>query len=310
MHLGLIALTLAAVAAVTLAAVGSIARLTAPAGCRAGPPRTCRRRAPPFGTPMRPSRRLTLGRCWRRRRSNSMQPAGCSPEPRWYKPRSAAPSWSPLEPRDCSGFLPVPSCGSVRFRWVVKPLSGLAGHMRRLTDRPSPIDGGGARAAGDPRPAAQFQPAGRRAERLPRTDREHGACQYRPLSHALVPKFADPDPPGSRSACRDAGCGHPVDRRHAARRSGPDGGDPRPVRRALSVPRAATRRARRRPVGAADRGRVPGCADRGARPSGAGAGRSHPSGAGAGQPRSEPPSTPRPAATTVRSLSRSASGRR
>lgn len=137
--LGLIALTLAAVAAVTLAAVGSIARLTAPedaarAGAHLQEARAAVRNA--HAAESAADARTLLEKASQQLDAAGGLLAGAEVV-------QAAVSRTVLVTVGAAGLFGI-LAGSFlwfgSFRWVVNPLSGLAGHMRRLTDRPSPIN--------------------------------------------------------------------------------------------------------------------------------------------------------------------------
>ena len=109
--------------------------------------------------------------------------------------------------------------------------------MQRLTDHPSPIDV----PARGPREIRALQRSFNRLVTALNDYRERITNMERAnIGRYLTHQFRNsltPIPPGSRPACRGgAGLRHPVDRRHAARGSGQDGGDPGPIRHALSLP--------------------------------------------------------------------------
>ena len=137
--LGLIALTLAAVAAVTLAAVGSIARLTAPAdAARAAThlqeARTAVRNA-------HAAEAVADARTLLEEASQQLDAAGGLLA--GAEVVQAAVGRTVLVTVGAAGLFGI-LAGSFlwfgSFRWIVTPLSRLAEHMRRLTDHPSPID--------------------------------------------------------------------------------------------------------------------------------------------------------------------------
>ena len=137
--LGLIALTLAAVAAVTLAAVGSIARLTAPEDAARAAAHLQEARAAVRNAHAAES--AEDARTLLEEASQQLDAAGGLLA--GAEVVRAAVSRTVLVTVGAAGLFGV-LAGSFlwfgSFRWVVKPLSRLAGHMRRLTDRPSPID--------------------------------------------------------------------------------------------------------------------------------------------------------------------------
>ncbi len=137
--LGLIALTLAAVAAVTLAAVGSIARLTAPEDAARAAAHLQEARAAIRNAHAAES--AEDARTLLEEASQQLDAAGGLLA--GAEVVQAAVSRTVLVTVGAAGLFGV-LAGSFlwlgSFRWVVKPLSRLAGHMRRLTVRPSSID--------------------------------------------------------------------------------------------------------------------------------------------------------------------------
>ncbi|MDE0221752.1 MAG: HAMP domain-containing sensor histidine kinase [Spirochaetaceae bacterium] len=137
--LGLIALTLAAVAAVTLAAVGSIARLTAPEDAARAAAHLQEARAAVRNAHAAES--AADARTLLEEASQQLDAAGGLLA--GAEVVQAAVSRTVLVTVGAAGLFGI-LAGSFlwfgSFRWVVKPLSRLAGHMRRLTDRPSPIE--------------------------------------------------------------------------------------------------------------------------------------------------------------------------
>ena len=137
--LGLIALTLAAVAAVTLAAVGSIARLTAPEDAARAAAHLQEARAAVRNAHAAES--AADARTLLEEASQQLDAAGGLLA--GAEVVQAAVSRTVLVTVGAAGLFGI-LAGSFlwfgSFRWIVKPLSRLAGHMRRLTDRPSPID--------------------------------------------------------------------------------------------------------------------------------------------------------------------------
>ncbi len=285
--LGLIALTLAAVAAVTLAAVGSIARLTAPADAARAATHLQEARAAVRNAHAAES--AADARTLLEKASQHLDAAGGLLA--GAEVVRAAVGRTVLVTVGAAGLFGI-LAGSFlwfgSFRWVVKPLSRLAGHMRRLTDRPSRIDV----AARGPGEIRALQRSFNRLvaelndyrERIANMERANiGRYLTHQFRNSLTPIRLGADQLAEAVPAADTRSIAAMLRDEASRMEAildrfvmlyrfPE---PQPAELDIAL---LVQQARRH---------LPGGPGGGPRRSGAGAGRSHPSGAGAGQPGSE-----------------------
>ena len=174
------------------------------------------------------------------------------------------------------------------FRWVITPLSNLAGRMQRLTEDPAPID----LPARGPREIRALQHTFNRLvaalhgyrERITQLERANiGRFLVHQFRNSLTPIRLGADELAQAPAAGVTRSIAAMLHQEAARMEAV-------LERfhdAVPVSAAGARRARPRAPGAAAGGRLSGGPGAGARRPGAGAGRPYAAGAGAGQPDSE-----------------------